>query len=72
MAIWWSSLSVLSKILWGVTLAATLVFIIQSVLTFIGADMDSNTDFDMDASDSATSSISSWDSGGRPSCSRTA
>ena len=51
MAIWWSSLSVLSKILWGVTLAATLVFIIQSVLTFIGADMDSNTDFDMDASD---------------------
>ena len=51
MAIWWSSLSVLSKILWGVTLAATLVFIIQSVLTFIGADVDSNTDFDMDASD---------------------
>ena len=51
MAIWWSSLSVLSKILWGVTLAATLVFIIQSILTFVGADMDSNTDFDMDATD---------------------
>ena len=51
MAIWWSSLSVLSKILWGVTLAATLVFIIQSILTFIGADVDNSTDFDMDASD---------------------
>ena len=51
MAIWWSSLSVLSKILWGVTLAATLIFIIQSILTFVGADMDSNTDFDMDATD---------------------
>ncbi|MBR5703430.1 MAG: NfeD family protein [Bacteroidales bacterium] len=41
----------MSKILWGVTLAATLVFIIQSILTFVGADMDSNTDFDMDATD---------------------
>lgn len=46
MAIWWSSLSVIMKILWGVTLAATLVFIIQSILTFIGADIDSDTDFD--------------------------
>jgi len=46
MAIWWSSLSVIMKILWGVTLAATLVFIIQSILTFIGADIDADTDFD--------------------------
>ena len=51
MITWWASLSVLSKILWGVTLTATLVFIIQSILTFIGADVDSNADFDMDASD---------------------
>ena len=37
------------KILWGITLAASLVFVIQTILTFIGADVDS--DFDMDASD---------------------
>jgi len=46
---WWTSLSVMMKILWGITLAASLVFVIQTILTFIGADVDS--DFDMDASD---------------------
>ena len=51
MTAWWASLSILSKILWGVTLTATLVFIIQSILTFIGADVDGAADFDMDASD---------------------
>ena len=34
------------KILWGVTLAATLIFIIQSIMTFVGADVDADTDFD--------------------------
>lgn len=51
MTVWWASLSVLSKILWGVTLSATLVFIIQSIMTFIGADADTAADFDMDATD---------------------
>lgn len=46
---WWTSLSVLLKILWGITLVSSLVFIIQSVMTFIGADMDGDLDgFDMD------------------------
>ncbi|MBQ3710986.1 MAG: NfeD family protein [Bacteroidales bacterium] len=40
MATWWAGLTVAMKILWGVTLAASLVFIIQTVLTFIGADVD--------------------------------
>ena len=48
---WWASLSVLSKILWGVTLAASLIFVIQSILTFIGADVDGASDFDVDPSD---------------------
>ena len=46
---WWVSLSVAMKILWGVTLAASLIFIIQSILTFIGADGGDggiDTDFD--------------------------
>ena len=51
MVTWWASLSILSKILWGITLTATLVFIIQSILTFIGADVDGATDFDVDPSD---------------------
>ncbi len=51
MAIWWTSLSLISKILWIVTLMATLIFIVQSVLTFIGADVDGATDFDVDPSD---------------------
>lgn len=41
MAEWWATLSVAMKVLWGVTLAASLIFIIQSVMTFIGADADS-------------------------------
>ena len=39
-ATWWAGLTVAMKILWGVTIAASLVFIIQTVLTFIGADVD--------------------------------
>lgn len=34
------------KILWGITLTASLIFIIQTVMTFIGAD--AGGDFDMD------------------------
>ena len=49
-ATWWAELSLVMKILWGVTLTASLVFIIQSVLTFIGADADSNFDVDVDTS----------------------
>ena len=45
---WWNSLSLVMKILWGVTLASSLVFIIQSIMTFLGADAD--LDFDTDTS----------------------
>ena len=44
---WWESLSVIMKVLWGLTLAASLVFIIQTVMTFIGAD--TGGDFDVDS-----------------------
>ena len=36
------------KILWGVTLTASIIFIVQTILTFVGADVDS--DFDVDGS----------------------
>ncbi|MCR4845103.1 MAG: hypothetical protein K5843_08980 [Bacteroidales bacterium] len=50
MASWWAGLSLVMKILWGVTLTASLVFIIQSILTFIGADADTDFDTDVDLS----------------------
>lgn len=57
---WWVSLSVAMKILWGVTLAASLIFLIQSILTFIGADggdggidADFDSGFDTEAADAA-------------------
>ena len=57
---WWVSLSLAMKILWGITLAASLIFIIQSIMTFIGADAgdggidtDFDTGFDSEAADAA-------------------
>lgn len=49
-ASWWADLSLVMKILWSVTLTASLVFIIQSILTFIGADADTDFDTDVDVS----------------------
>lgn len=46
-ASWWADLSPVMKLLWGVTLTASLIFVIQTVMTFLGADAD-GTDFDMD------------------------
>ena len=49
-ASWWAGLSLMMKILWTVTLAASLVFVIQSILTFLGADADADFDTDVDLS----------------------
>ncbi len=53
-ATWWAALSPVMKLLWTVTLAATLIFLIQSILTFVGADADSG-DFstDIDSGDAS-------------------
>ena len=60
---WWNSLEPAMKVLWAVTLSASLVFIIQTVMTFLGADADS-TDFDMDVDTSMDGSdLSNIDSG---------
>ena len=45
-ASWWAELSPVMKILWGVTLTASLIFIIQTILTFVGADADGGMDMD--------------------------
>ena len=46
---WWNSLSVMMKVLWGITLSASLIFVIQSVMTFLGADTG-DTGLDSDVS----------------------
>ena len=62
-ASWWADLSPVMKLLWGVTLTASLIFVIQTVMTFLGADADS-TDFDMDVDTSLDGSdLSNIDSG---------
>lgn len=49
-ATWWAGLSLIMKILWTVTLVASLLFVIQSILTFIGADADADFSADIDTS----------------------
>ena len=63
-ATWWADLSPVMKLLWGVTLTATLIFIIQTVMTFLGADADGATDFDVDVDTSMDGSdLSNIDGG---------
>lgn len=46
---WWNSLSTVMQILWGITLSATLIFVIQTVMTFLGLGGDGGIDTDFDA-----------------------
>lgn len=49
---WWLTLDLFMKIVWGVAIFSSVIFIVQAILTFVG--MDSGTDFsgdlDVDAS----------------------
>ncbi len=54
---WWSALSVAMKVLWAITLSASLIFVIQTIMTFLGADagdMDIDTDAPVDIDDPAS------------------
>ena len=50
MITWWTSLSTAMQVLWAITLSASLIFIIQTVMTFLGLG-DHDADFDLDTSD---------------------
>lgn len=45
---WWTALDPFMKVLWTVALGASLIFIIESVMTFIGADAGDTGGIDMD------------------------
>ena len=44
MITWWTSLSAIMKVLWAITLSASLIFVIQTILTFLGFGGDSDID----------------------------
>ncbi|MDE5559240.1 MAG: hypothetical protein K2I84_01120 [Bacteroidales bacterium] len=46
MATWWDSLDILMKVLWGITLSASLIFVIQSIMTVVGLGGDGGLDGD--------------------------
>ena len=50
---WWTSLDLFMKILWCIAIASSLIFIVETVLTFIGADVDFDADADFDVPDGA-------------------
>ena len=58
---WWNSLTLIMKILWGITLTASVIFVVQSIMTFLGAD--ASGDFDVDASGLDTADASDMGSG---------
>lgn len=45
---WWTSLDLFMKILWSIAIATSLTFIIQSILTFVGIDSDTDLGGDID------------------------
>ena len=50
MITWWTSLSTAMQVLWAITLSASLIFVIQTVMTFLGL-RNHDADFDLDTSD---------------------
>lgn len=50
MITWWTSLSTAMQVVWAITLSASLIFVIQTVMTFLGLG-DHDADFDLDTSD---------------------
>ncbi|WP_065220341.1 MULTISPECIES: NfeD family protein [Butyricimonas] len=44
---WWNALGLFMQSVWCITLFASLVFIIQTILTFVGMDADGGMDVDM-------------------------
>lgn len=43
---WWAGLDLVQKIFWGVALPSSAIFLVQTVLTFLGMDGDGGADAD--------------------------
>ena len=53
MQTWWGSLDPFMQTLWGIAIVASAVFIIQSIMTFVGMDSETNFDGNFDGDMSA-------------------
>lgn len=54
LAISWAAMGAGMKVIWVITIIATLIFIIQSIMTFVGggsSDLDSDMDINFDGTD---------------------
>lgn len=47
---WWESMSTIQQIYWGIAIPSTIIFLLQTILTFMGGDSDSDisTDAEVD------------------------
>src|SRR5690606_1618210 len=45
---WWETLSSFEKVMWGLAIPSSLIFIVQSIMTFLGMDADADLDVDFD------------------------
>lgn len=61
---WWATLSVASKVLWAVTLSASLVFVIELVMSFIGIGGDADFDMPDDMTGDVSADLDSAHGGG--------
>lgn len=51
MQAWWMSMDIFMQTLWGIAVFASLVFIVQMIMTFIGMDTDIDIDTDSTTAD---------------------
>lgn len=45
---WWEPLSTIEKIYWAIAIPFSVIFILQTILTFIGGELGGDVDIDMD------------------------
>lgn len=48
---WWSSLTGVEQVFWGISIVFSVLFLIQFVVSLIGLDFDSDTDADLSGTD---------------------
>ena len=54
---WFNSLDPMLKIYWAMAIGASIVFVIQTIISFVGGDMFDDMDFDADSDSSGVSSF---------------
>lgn len=48
---WWTSLTSVQQIFWGISIVFTVLFLIQFLMSIIGADLEADGDLDLEHSD---------------------